>query len=398
MTVKGAASISNGVLIVLTNFRELIISADRNIASLGPGLTWLEVYQWAQKYNRAIVGARYGPVGVSGLLLGGGISFHSGQYGWAANSVVGYQVVTADGRIIQANKNTHSDLFWALKGGSSNFGIVTRFDVQTHPTGRIYGGVFSWNASHTHQAVDALAAFVSPGGGIEDPKVAVLPNIGIDPTSGTQSATILGFYDHPDGSILRNFTASALSNTAKVRTYAEFMAEGSAGGTRGDFRAAFHCKSFKASAGTVKMINTTVTQDSIQNLSKVPGIFVALSIQPLGKSWLAAAKKAGGDAIDLEPSNGNLLILNLVVQWSNAADDVKIANWAESILVKLEKQATALGVNFPFIYINDAQKGAQPFIYYGGGKSLARLREIRKKYDPNGLFQDLMPGGFKLGT
>ncbi|KAJ4289874.1 hypothetical protein N0V90_011207 [Kalmusia sp. IMI 367209] len=397
MTVKGAASTSNGVLIVLTKFRELVISADRNTASIGPGITWLEVYQWVQKHDRTIVGGRYGPVGVSGLLLGGGISFHSGQYGWAANSVVAYEVVTADGRILQASKKTNSDLFWALKGGSSNFGIVTRFDVQTHPTGQIYGGIFSWNASNVHQAVDALAAFAAPGGGIDDPKVALLPNIAIDPASGIQSASIFGFYDGVDDTILQNFTNSALATTAKIRTYADFIAEGSAGGARGNFRGAFHCASFKASAQTVKMIHETVTKDAIKNLAKVPGVFVALSIQPLGKSWLKAAQKAGGDAIDIDPSNGNLIVLNLVIQWADAADDAKIADWANSILTKLGKQAATLGLNFPFVYINDAQAGAQPFQYYGGGKSLSKLLQTRRKYDPQGVFQDLMPGGFKLG-
>jgi FAD/FMN-containing dehydrogenase len=236
MTVKGAASIDNGVLIVLTRFRQLTIAPNLETASLGPGLTWNEVYEWVQKYNRAIVGGRYAPVGVSGFLLGGGISFHGGEYGWGANSVVNYEMVTAKGEVINANKTSHPDLFWALKGGGSNFGIVTRFDVRTYPSGQIFGGLISYDQSTVGHALAALEAFAEPGGGINNPKAAVLPNIFVDPASGNQTAAIFGFFDGEDGGALKNFTGNASSSTARTRSYADFLAEGAAAGARGDFR------------------------------------------------------------------------------------------------------------------------------------------------------------------
>lgn len=397
MTVKGAASINNGVLIVLTEFRQMTISSDSTVASIGPGLKWIDVYQWIQQYNRVVVGARYAPVGVSGFLLGGGISFLGGQYGWGANSVINYEVITADGKIIDVNKTSNSDLFWALKGGGSNFGIVTRFDVQTHPTGKIYAGLMTWNQSTVDGAVNALAAFAAPGGGIDDPKAALLPNVVIDPASKTQSAAFFGFYNDADGTVLKNFTDTSSLNLAKVTTYADFIA-GTAAGAAGNFRAAFHCGSFKASSQTVKLINDTVTRDAYKKLSGLEGVTISLSIQPIAKSWFEASRKAGGDAIDIDPSKGSLIVLNLVVQWKNAADDKKIATWSNDVLAKLSKEAIKLGINSDFIYLNDSQEGTKPFQTYGGGKSRARLLSIRKKYDAGGVFQKLMPGGFKLGN
>jgi FAD/FMN-containing dehydrogenase len=236
MTVKRAASIDNGVLIVLTELRQLTIASDHEIASLGPGITWIDVYDWVQKFNRTIVGGRYAPVGVSGLLLGGGISFHSGQYGWAANSVLNFEVVTSDGKVIYANRTSHSDLFWALKGGGSNFGIVTRFDVKTHPSGLIHGGLVSFEPSNVGHAFKALESFSEPGGGVDNPKAALLPNIFIDPASGNQSAGIFGFVDSADGSALNNFTENSSVSTVKLRTYADFIAEGAGSGAPGSFR------------------------------------------------------------------------------------------------------------------------------------------------------------------
>ncbi|PVI03626.1 FAD-binding domain-containing protein [Periconia macrospinosa] len=397
MTVKGAASINNGILVALTDLRKLEISSDSEIASLGPGLTWFEVYNWVQKYDRVIVGARYAPVGVSGFLLGGGISFLGPQYGWGANSVVNFEVVTAKGDIIQANKTSNPDLFWALKGGGSNFGIVTRFDVQTHPTGQIYGGTISYDQSNVDVMFRALQAFAEPGGGIDNAKVGMLPNLFINPATGGQTAALSGFFDGPDGSALKNFTENFSGSTAKLRTYADFLGESAAAGGRGDFRGAFHCVSFKSSAQTVSLINDTVTREAVQHLGDVPGAVVSISPQFLGKQWFEAARESGGDAIDIDPTNANLLVLNLVTQWTNAEDDDKIADWVESVIEKMKKKASDLELNFSFIYLNDAQEGSDPFPLYGGGKSLSKLRDVRKRYDPDNIFQIQMPGGFKLG-
>jgi hypothetical protein len=160
---------------------------------------------------------------------------------------------------------------------------------------------------------------------------------------------------------------------------------------------AFHVVSFKSSAQTVRLINDTVTVDAVKNLKNLTGVNVGISYQWVPKSWLQAAKQSGGDAIDIDPSNGDLLILNLVTQWQSAADDDTIANWTNSVIELLKKKATALGLYFPFIYLNDAQEGANPFPLYGNGKSLQKLLTTRRKYDKDAVFQDLMPGGFKLG-
>jgi hypothetical protein len=132
-------------------------------------------------------------------------------------------------------------------------------------------------------------------------------------------------------------------------------------------------------------------------MKAVPGSVVALSIQPIGRNMFTAARKSGGDAIDIDPAKGNIIILNLVVQWARAEDDGKVTNWANSILAELQKRAKYIGLEYSFIYMNEAQEGTQPFLHYGGGKSRAKMLEVRRKYDRHGLFQSLMPGGFKLG-
>ena len=89
--------------------------------------------------------------------------------------------------------------------------------------------------------------------------------------------------------------------------------------------------------------------------------------------------------------------MNLYVEWAAAEDDAVVAQFAQSVLTTLDQNSKAVGLYYPFIYLNDAGMGENPFLLYGKGKSLPALRAIRQKYDPSGLFQYLQPGGFKLG-
>lgn len=101
----------------------------------------MDVYQYLEGHDLAVPGGRVGQVGVPGLLLAGGVSFYGHQVGWACDSIVNYEIVLANGDIVNANASSLPDLFWALNGGGKNFGIVTRFDIETIPSPKIWGGL-----------------------------------------------------------------------------------------------------------------------------------------------------------------------------------------------------------------------------------------------------------------
>ena len=208
MPVPYAANINGGVLISLDQFTTMQLSSDQKTVMLGPGLRWGAVYTYVSQYGLAVVGGRYDPVGVPGLLLGGGINYFGSLYGWAANSVVNMQVVLADGSIVYANTNESADLFWALKGGSSNFGIVTRFDVKTFPLGDIYGGTSLYNPAYIQEFVDAIGEYVVPEGGSGDTMASCNPSIQVNVSTG--AITLLSIVSHigsdPAPAALANFT------------------------------------------------------------------------------------------------------------------------------------------------------------------------------------------------
>lgn len=114
------------------------------IASVRPGGTWAEVYRTLAPHGLTVTGARSNLVGVGGFLLGGGNSLHAAAYGWACQNVENFEVVLANGSVVDANRRSHSDLWLALRGGSANFGIVARFDMRTIPEPLTWGGGRFW--------------------------------------------------------------------------------------------------------------------------------------------------------------------------------------------------------------------------------------------------------------
>lgn len=123
-------SITNGVIVDLGHLNITTYDAAKNVASVGTGARWGDVYATLEEHGVSITGGRQAIVGVGGLLLGGGVGWHTPRKGFGCDSVINYELVLANGQIVNANASAHPDLWRALKGGSSNFGIVTRFDIE----------------------------------------------------------------------------------------------------------------------------------------------------------------------------------------------------------------------------------------------------------------------------
>lgn len=198
MPVPGANGIDDGVLISMSGLHQKKMIDNNEIVQVGPGQTWNDVYQYTSPFNKGVAGGRFSPVGVGGLLLGGGLPYFASQVGWSANTVKTYEVVLADGSVVEASQRERSDLWWALKGGSNNFGIVTRYDMQTLPVTDLYGGTTLYDSSNFQAFLDAVSDYISPGGGSDDPKAAILPDISVTPATGVFQGSLVSFYNGND--------------------------------------------------------------------------------------------------------------------------------------------------------------------------------------------------------
>ncbi|KAJ5321366.1 hypothetical protein N7476_004368 [Penicillium atrosanguineum] len=399
MGIRGSNNINGGVLVVMSNLTTMELKEDKSILSVGPAYRWADVYAFLGKSNLTAAGGRLGPVGVPGLLLAGGVNFYGNQVGFAADTVINYEVVLGDGSIVEANKTSNSDLFWALKGGSSNFGLVTRFDLQTIRSSKVWAGTWTVAAEYIDRFLAATAEFASD---IYDPKTHVVP--ALVPGDSTLASVIL-FYDsetenYPE--ILKPFTdIPAISNTMGFKTVAEFAAETGEMVVDGinDVFVAGTVKgtTYKELHQGISIINTTFFNQLPKLYKQIPSANIStiqLDWQPIGADWMKASEQAGGNALGLNSSKVYLCYAE-VVEWIGSAYDGIVADWIEETTYAINNATLKAGLYDKFNYMGDSA-GFQSIFPGYGEKNHQKLISIAQKYDPHGVFQTLMPGGFKV--
>ncbi len=139
-SVAGHSTVDGGLVLDLRDMRGLHIDPEARIAWAQPGLTAIEVTEAAAAHGLAIPFGDSGSVGIAGLTLGGGIGWLVRKHGLTIDSLLAVELVTADGRQVAASETENADLFWAIRGGGGNFGVVTRFQFRLSPVGMVFGG------------------------------------------------------------------------------------------------------------------------------------------------------------------------------------------------------------------------------------------------------------------
>lgn len=132
------------------------VKVNADTVEVGPGLTWWDVVVALEPYDRVVIGGRMKTIGVPGLTLIGGFHYFNNKYGYAMDNAVSYDVVLGNGTQVTANQTSHPDLFWALKGGASNYGIVTKFTLKTYDMPKVSTTIQVFNESAIPKFLDAV--------------------------------------------------------------------------------------------------------------------------------------------------------------------------------------------------------------------------------------------------
>ncbi|KAI9819105.1 MAG: hypothetical protein M1827_007261 [Pycnora praestabilis] len=390
----GFANIEGGVTIDLSVLNQVTISANNTITSVGPGARWRDVYTKLDPLGLAVTGARVDTLGVGGFTLGGGISWLAPRYGFGCDGVQNFEIVLASGAIVNANQNQSSDLYKALKGGSNNFGIVTRLDFFTHPNSINYwGGMVIYPGNTTQQQLQALQYFTTASGTGIDP-YSTVENIYIY-TGGEN--IIVNIYINSNGaafpSILDNFTSIPynMSDTLSTTSLLNLTIQAA---PPNDARTYWGTATWRNNASfTAQVIN--LANATFQPYSNLTGFSTTLAMEPITREMTARSSLYGGDSLGLQNNTEDLILVQLGVTWADLGDDAVLEAAAQTFLKQLEAQAKAAGVHYPFKYANYAAPSQKVFQSYGKA-NYANLQKVAKKYDPYAVFQRLVPGGFKL--
>jgi len=151
--VAGVSLCDGGIVIDLRAMKGIHVNPELRTARVEPGVTWGELNRELQTFGLAATGGYVGTTGVGGLTLGGGLGWMVRKYGCALDNLISADVVTADGRFLTASLKQNADLFWGLRGGGGNFGIVTSFEFQVHAAGTVLAGLVLHPLSKGREAV-----------------------------------------------------------------------------------------------------------------------------------------------------------------------------------------------------------------------------------------------------
>ena len=149
--MAGTSIAEGGLTLDMSRVRDVTVDRDARLAHVGSGCLLRDVDRATQAYGLATpLGSFSSEVGVAGLTLGGGLGYLTRRFGWAADNLEEVEIVTADGEIRRAGRDENADLFWALRGGGGNFGVVTRFTFRLHEVGpTVTGGLMVWSADRS---------------------------------------------------------------------------------------------------------------------------------------------------------------------------------------------------------------------------------------------------------
>ncbi|MEX1009319.1 MAG: FAD-binding oxidoreductase [Acidimicrobiia bacterium] len=160
-SAPGFGTNDGGLVIDLSLLQDVVVATDTQTVRAGGGCTWAGFNEATNAYGLATTGGIIGSTGIAGLTLGGGIGYLSRKYGLSCDNLLSAEVVTADGRVVTASENDNSDLFWALRGGGGNFGVVTTFEYRLHPVADIYGGPIAYPVDRADEVLRFYREYIA---------------------------------------------------------------------------------------------------------------------------------------------------------------------------------------------------------------------------------------------
>ncbi len=159
--VAGNATCDGGMVIDLSPMKSIRIDPIRRVARAEPGLTWGEFDHETQAFGLALPGGIQSTTGIAGFTLGGGFGYLTRKHGLTCDNLLSADVITADGQFLTASASENTDLFWGLRGGGGNFGIVTSFEFRLFPLGPVLGGMLIYPAARAKEVLRFYREYVS---------------------------------------------------------------------------------------------------------------------------------------------------------------------------------------------------------------------------------------------
>lgn len=375
--IAGNALCENGLVIDLSLLKKVRVDAAKKRAHVDPGATLRDFDEAVQAHGLATPVGINSTTGIAGLTVGGGFGWLTRKYGMTVDNLVAADVVTADGQKRLANSSENADLFWAIRGGGGNFGVVTRFEFQLHPVGpEILAGLMVFPFSQAKQVLQKYRKFAESAPEeltvwVVMRKAPPLPFLPED-VHGKEVVVLAICYA---GDI-----ATGQKLIEPIRSFGDMHAEHVGAQPYAQWQQAFDPLLTPGARNYWKSHNFTELRDEaldamITYAGKLPSPHCEAFIGIIS----GAANRVAPDAMAYAHRHVKF-VLNVHGRWEQASEDRKCIDWSRELFTACAPYA-ASGV-----YINFMTEDEGGRVESAYGSNFQRLAQIKKKYDPENLF------------
>jgi hypothetical protein len=369
--IPGNAVCNGGLMIDLAPMRSVRVDPVQHTVRAEGGVIWGDFDRETQAFGLATTGGSVSDTGIGGLTLGGGLGWLAGKYGLSCDNLLSADVVTADGTWLSASASEHADLFWALRGGGGNFGIVTSFEYQLHAVGPVLAGM----VIHPFvKAKEALAFYRDFAKAIPD-EVNTIGGLLTSPDGNPVAVIAVCYNGGLDAGErvlrpLREF-GPPVADQIRPMAYREVQTQLDAATVRG--------RRYYIKSSFMRSISDDAIDTLIERFATVPSPLTLVFFQQLGN----AANRVGAQETAFSQRDA-LCEWGCLSSWLDPAEDGANIRWTRELAEAMQPFSsggayiTQMGV--------EAEEGADR-IKAAYGPNYERLAALKHKYDPTNLFR-----------
>ena len=369
--VAGRAVTDGGLMISLADMNDVAVDPERATVTAQGGATWAQLNAAAGAHGLAVTGGAVSTTGVAGLTLGGGLGWLMAKHGLAADNLVAVELVTAAGDVLEVDAVSHPDLFWALRGGGGNFGVATSFTYRVHPVGMVTGGLIA----HPIEAAPELLRFYRQALAYASDDLTVFGGLVHAPDgSGTKLAALVAFHaGDPEAAEreLAPFKAFGSPLMVEVGPMPYPVMNSLLDGGFPDGALNYWISSF------TKGLPDALIDTAVERFASTPSPMTSM----LFEHFHGAVTRVGPTetAVPHREPGWNLLIPSV---WTEPARTEENIRWTRESFDALRPHlSTRRWLN----YLGDDQ--GFDAIRAAYGPNYDRLREVKRRYDPDNVFR-----------
>ena len=377
--IAGLATADGALMLDMSLMRGVWVDPQQKVAHAQAGCLLGDVDRETQVHGLATVLGFVSLTGTAGLTLGGGFGYLTRRWGWTSDNVVGMDVVTADARLVRASSDENADLFWGLRGGGGNFGVVTGIDYVLHPVGpEIVGGLVAWHASEAPKVLElyrtlsekapselTLVALMRPAPPAPwlpkdvhgKPIVALLACYSGRPEEGEKAVAPIKSFGNPIGDVLVR------------RPYAQMQTLLDATQPKG--------RRYYWKSEYLPRIEPALCEKVIEHAARIRSPHAAVIL-----FQIEGALNRLEDEHSPVGNRDARYVLNLSGSWEKMDDDRANIEWAREAWSAMKSFSTG-GTYINFLTEDEGSERTEAAL----GKGLQRLAEVKARWDPENVFR-----------